>query len=219
MDNEESDLIQRAAGGDAVAVQLLLVRHHAALVSHLERRLPAALAEFIAVDDLCQETYIRAMRKLADFQPTAEGGFSAWLRTIAERRLTDAIRAAKAAKRGGGQRISEPIGAEATSMVALLEILAVDEQTPSQSVARREFAEHVQASLEQLEADYREALRLRYVQGQGVAEIAAAMGRTEGAVKMLCNRGLKQLADRMGDLSPFVSRTLCLPPQRLKPEL
>lgn len=210
MDNDEANLIAQAVGGDAVAVQLLLVRHHAALVTHLQWRLPAALSGAVSVEDLCQETYIAAMRKLASVRPVGDGGFYAWLRTIADRKLTDAIRAAKAAKRGGGKRVAEPIGAEATSMVALLELLAVDERTPSQSMARREVVQHVQVALEGLDGDYREALRLRYVAGLGVAEVAQRMNRSEGAVKMLCNRALKQLGEQLGDLSRFVTRSFDL---------
>jgi RNA polymerase sigma factor (sigma-70 family) len=70
--------------------------------------------------------------------------------------------------------------------------------------------------LEQLEADYREALRLRHVKGLSVGEVARQMGRSDGAVKMLCNRALKQLCEQMGDLSRFLTQTLDLRPDSSK---
>ena len=216
MDTDESNLIAQAVGGDAVAVQLLLVRHHATLVADIQRRLPAQLAGTVSAEDICQDTYIAAMRKMGDFHAAGEGGFYAWLRTIAERKLTDALRALGAAKRGGGKRVAEPVGGQATSMVGLLNLLAVDERTPSQSMARREVVQHVQSAFEHLETDYREALRLRYVLGLRVDEVARQMGRSDGAVKMLCNRALKQLGEQMGDLSRFLTQTVNLRPDSSK---
>ncbi|MBI5866175.1 MAG: sigma-70 family RNA polymerase sigma factor [Planctomycetes bacterium] len=205
MDTDEKELIRQAVAGSAIAVQLLLVRHHASLAAHLQHHLPRTLAGSISVEDICQEAYIAVMRKIAEFNLESEGGFFAWIRTIAERKLTDAIRASGAAKRQAGKRLAAPVGGEATSRVALLGILAVHEHTPSRSLARREGVEHVQAGLGRLEGDYREALRLRYIMGLSVADVAQRMDRTEGAVKMLCNRGLRQLGERLGDLSRFVS--------------
>jgi RNA polymerase sigma-70 factor (ECF subfamily) len=206
MISDEAHLITLAVAGDAVAVQLLLVHHHAALVADIERRLPAHLARVLSAEDICQEAYVAAVRRLAQFQAAGEGSFFAWLRTIAEHKLMDAIRAAGAAKRGPRNRLIEPVGGEATSMVALLDLLAVDERTPSQSMARREVVQHVQSALERLETDHREVLRLRYVKGQSVGEVARQMGRSEGAVKMLCSRALKQLCEQLGDLSRFVTQ-------------
>lgn len=213
MSSDEANLIAQAAGGDPVAVQLLLVRHHAALVADIQRRLPAQLAGQFSADDICQETYVAAVRKMGDFQALEGGGFYPWLRTIAERKLTDAIRGVKAAKRGSGKRVTEPIGAEATSMVALLELLVVDERTPSQSMARREVVQHVQSALELLKTDYREALRLRYVKGMNVTEAAKQMGKTDGAMKMLCNRALKQLCEQLGDISRLTSGAVDVRPK------
>ena len=212
MQHDEAQLIAQAVSGDAVAVQLLLVHHHSSLVADLARRMPASLARVMSAEDLCQETYVAAVRKLSQFQPAGEGSFYAWLRTIAERKLADALRAAGAAKRGHGKRVVEPVGGEATSMVALLDLLAVDEHTPSRSMARREVIEHVQSALQRLDPDYREALRLRYIKGLSVGEVARQMGRSEGAVKMLCNRALQQLGAQMGDLSRFLTRSLDLRP-------
>jgi DNA-directed RNA polymerase specialized sigma24 family protein len=47
---------------------------------------------------------------------------------------------------------------------------------------------------------------LRYLEGLRVAEVAKRIGRSEGAVHMLCTRGLQSLREELGDLSRFLSR-------------
>ena len=208
MDHDESKLIALAVNGDLVAAQILLVQHHAALMGDIRQRIPAQLAAQVSAEDVCQETYIAAIRKLGDFRAAHEGGFFAWLQTIAEHKLTDAIRSVGAAKRGGGRQVAEPVGGEAASIVGFLELLAVDQHTPSQSLARREVVQHVQEALDRLESDYREVLRLRFMKGLSVEQVAQQMARTDGAVKMLCSRALKQLCEQMGDLSRFTSQSV-----------
>ena len=64
----------------------------------------------------------------------------------------------------------------------------------------------VQNALGELKEDYREALRLHYIESLSVAETAERMGRSDGAVLMLCNRGLRRLAEVIGDPARFFSR-------------
>jgi RNA polymerase sigma-70 factor (ECF subfamily) len=81
----------------------------------------------------------------------------------------------------------------------------VDERTPSRSAAGHEAVRAVQVGLAGLKSDYREALRLRYIEGLPVAEVAARMDRTERAVHMLCHRGLQCLRAAVGRSSQFLS--------------
>jgi RNA polymerase sigma-70 factor (ECF subfamily) len=72
--------------------------------------------------------------------------------------------------------------------------------------ARHEAAGAIHAALAGLKLEYRQAIELRYIQQLPVAEIAARMDRTERAVHMLCNRGLKQLEAAMGCATRFITR-------------
>jgi DNA-directed RNA polymerase specialized sigma24 family protein len=47
---------------------------------------------------------------------------------------------------------------------------------------------------------------LHFIECLSVAETAERMGRSDGAVLMLCNRGLRQLAKIVGDPAKFLSR-------------
>ena len=54
-------------------------------------------------------------------------------------------------------------------------------------------------NLEHLPDDRREALIMRFALGMDNREIARALGRTDGATKVLIHRAIKQLQEKMGD--------------------
>ena len=200
-------LVSRASAGDRSAIQELLMLHHRQLVTIMEKQIPGDLRGVLSADDVCQEAYVSVFRRITSFQPHDEQAFERWLRTIADRKLVDLIRTQRAAKRGGGKRVDALYPRNDTSsMIELLDILAVHERTPSKSAAHRELVRIVQDALDGLKEDYREVLRLRYIQSLSVAETAQQMGRSDGAVMMLCNRGLQQLEEVIGDPSRFFSR-------------
>lgn len=203
----EQELISQASTGDRSAIHELLMLHHHQLVATIEKQVPADLCGVLSADDVCQEAYVSVFRQVTSFQPHNEQAFERWLRTIADRKLVDMIRTQRAAKRGGGKRVDVRYTRDDTSsMVELLDILAVHERTPSRSAAHRELVRIVQDALDELKEDYREVLQLRYIQSLSVAETAQRMGRSDGAVMMLCNRGLQQLEEVIGDPSRFFSR-------------
>jgi RNA polymerase sigma-70 factor (ECF subfamily) len=201
------ELVSRASAGDRSAIQELLMLHHRQLVTIIEKQIPADLRGLLSADDVCQEAYVSVFRQIASFQPHDEQAFERWLRTIADRKLVDLIRTQRAVKRGSGKRVDALYPRNDTSsMIELLDVLAVHERTPSRSAAHRELVRIVQDALDGLKEDYREVLRLRYIQSLSVAETAQQMGRSDGAVMMLCNRGLQQLEEVIGDPSRFFSK-------------
>lgn len=206
-DAAEETLVQQAINGSAPALERLLLNHYDRLAAEISRKLPDDLRSLIAADDVLQETFVVAFREIHAFVPQGPGAFHAWLAAIAQHRLFDLVKAQRAAKRGGG-RAALPAHANSPddSLVGLLEVLNVQEHTPSRSVARREAVSAVQVGLAALKEDYREALRLRYIEGLTVAQVAARLGRSEHAVHMLCHRGLEQLHEVLGRSSQFFSR-------------
>ncbi|MGC1166537.1 MAG: RNA polymerase sigma factor [Solirubrobacterales bacterium] len=63
----------------------------------------------------------------------------------------------------------------------------------------REELRQVMANLEHLSDDRREALIMRFALGMDNREIARALGRSDGATKVLIHRAIKQLQEEMGD--------------------
>jgi RNA polymerase sigma-70 factor (ECF subfamily) len=203
----EQGLIGGAVRGDQIALERLLLAHHNRLADHVGRELPADLRGTISAEDVLQETYVVAFRQIGTFEPRGPDAFYNWLKAVAKNRLFDAIKARRAAKRGGGRQPAEAQpGGAVSSVVDLLELLNVHERTPSRSAARHEALAAVQVAFAGLKGDYREALRLRYMEGLSAAQTAARMNRTERAVHMLCHRGLKQLREGMGRSSQFLTK-------------
>ncbi len=63
----------------------------------------------------------------------------------------------------------------------------------------REELREVMANLENLSEDRREALIMRFALGMDNREIARALGRSDGATKVLIHRAIKQLEQEMSD--------------------
>jgi RNA polymerase sigma-70 factor (ECF subfamily) len=206
-DKAEHLLVSRAVAGDEVALQELLLAHHDALAAHIAGRLPRDLRSFLTTDDVIQDTYYTVFRKIRDFEPRPDGGFHAWLVRIAERRLSDLIDAQRCAKRGGGRiPVALPTNPEYSTVIGLLELVATHSRTPSRVASELEAVAAVQDALATLTNEQREAVSFRYLEELPMADVAQRMQRSEGAVRMLCTRGVAALREQLGDLSRFLAR-------------
>jgi RNA polymerase sigma-70 factor (ECF subfamily) len=117
-------------------------------------------------DDLVQETWMVAVRRLASFDPD-KGSFLQWARGIAANLLRNHFRLRRPAT---GQELPDrpaEIDADAD---------------------RADQAERVGAVLAELPAAYEDVLRAKYLDQRGVDEIAAALGQTPKAVESLLTR-------------------------------
>ncbi len=197
VETAESQLVARAVTGDPAALQRLVSRQHDRLVARVRMHLPRDLRSVLAPEDICQDAYLAAIQQVGRLRGRTVAAFGCWLRSIVDRKLLDAIRTWRAGKRGG--RAARPPQATSCPLTRRMEQFAVDAVTPGRVLARRELAEGVEAAVEALQRDYHRAVRLHYLEGLSVADTARRMGRTHGAVRMLCSRGLRRLADEIGD--------------------
>jgi RNA polymerase sigma-70 factor (ECF subfamily) len=202
-ERSHDDVVRLAVAGDRAALDGLLATYYPRLAAHIAPKLPADLRGTLTVEDVLQEAFLDVFQTIADARADCGKSFYSWLVAIVEHQMLDLIRAARAAQRGGGW---SPVHAQSSSILALLEQVAVTTRTPSSSAAGHEAILAIQSALELLPEDYRRVVRLRYIEELTVAETAARMKRTEAAVEMLCHRALKQLATLMGSESRFFSR-------------
>lgn len=200
---DDLELISQAQAGQRLAFERLLVRHQHRLRERVGRRIPLRMRSLIDADDILQEAFADGWEALADFRPADSDALYSWLARIAENNLLDAVKAYRAAKRGGGwHRVTDNLDGELAQVLALL---AVHQRTPSRSVARHEAVAAVAAALPGLKDDFRDVLRMRFTDGLSVAETAARMSRTEWAVQKLTARALLSLRAAMGDSARFLS--------------
>lgn len=143
--------------------------------------------------DLVQETLLKAHQYFEQFQGKTEAELIGWLRQILARNLADLVRRFKA---GGArsvrreQSLDDLFGARSRVM---LELVAANGHSPSQSAQRRELSIILADALAELASDHREVVVLRTLEGRDWDEVARAMGRTPGAVRLLWARALKKL--------------------------
>jgi RNA polymerase sigma-70 factor (ECF subfamily) len=199
-----NDTIARLKRHDADALADFLQGHRPQLMAFIERQLGTALRRKVEPDDVFQETSAEAVRAL----PTTELGdrdpFS-WLCQIAERRIIDLHRRYfDAQKRDAGREV--PLGSGGSGsesrQAGLINMLVASLTTPSQAFSRNAREANLNAALAKLPEEQREALRLRYVENLPSKEIAAKIGKTDAAVRVMLTRSLKKLQELLGGDSP-----------------
>lgn len=176
VDADARDLVRRARDGDGDAFACLYDAHVDQIYGFIYRR----VGDRQLAEDLTSDVFLRAYRSISRF--TWQGvGIGAWFTTIARNRVTDHFKSARARL----ERPTETFAEEA------------DEDPPDDPVRlalHGDMAEALGAAIEELSADHREIIELRFVQGLSVSESALAMDRTEGAIKALQYRALRALA-------------------------
>jgi RNA polymerase sigma-70 factor (ECF subfamily) len=133
--------------------------------------------------DLTQEVFIRVFRTLKTFRST-EGSFGTWLSRVTRNLLIDHYR------RTRQERATDSIE---DRLAVLEEPGAGTAARPDYAVAGREASEILQATLQKLSPELREAVVLRDLQEMEYREIAQVLGIPEGTVKSRINRGRAEL--------------------------
>jgi RNA polymerase sigma-70 factor (ECF subfamily) len=150
-------------------------------------------------DDVVQETFLHAVRDIAQFRGTSDRELAGWLRQILVSRLAKLVRR-YCGTRGRDVRLERALEVELDQSSQVLDRgLLSPLSSPSQQAARHEQAARLAEALEQLPADYREVLVLRHLEACDFAEVARRMGRSVEAVKKLWARGLARLRRSVGD--------------------
>jgi RNA polymerase sigma-70 factor (ECF subfamily) len=186
-------LLERARDGDPAARgQLLeLYRNYLRLVART--LIGQGLRVRFDASDLVQETFLKAHRHFADFLGATEPELVAWLRTILVRTLANRARQQRA--RGRDYRREEPLEVMLDrSSLAIQCALAAPLSSPSARAIRREQAVLFAEALERLPPDYREVFILRNLEHVPFEQIAARMGRSPGAARVLWKRAMDRLS-------------------------
>lgn len=184
--HDNSDLLRAARDGDDDALGELLENFRPMLRGDAMKTLTAARAR-VDASDLVQMTWWSAFRAFPRFEGDVDL-FIAWLRTIHKRNLRDVVRDQHAEKRALNREIDGH---------RILPMAAGRSTSPSQRACRNEETAKMEVCLNRLPAAQREAVRLRFYEGLGIAEIVQRMGRSETAVAGLVKRGLSQLRQLM----------------------
>jgi len=183
----DAELVGACLAGNRGAFAHIVTRYQA-LVASIAYSSTGSIAQS---EDLAQEAFVTAWRHLGRLADPAK--LRAWLCGIT-RRIT-----ANSARRGArepaqfAETLDEAVAAQAP------------EPPPVEQAISREEEAILWRSLEQIPADYREALVLYYRQGHATGRVAAELGLTEAAVRQRLSRGRRLLEERV---AAFVETTL-----------
>jgi RNA polymerase sigma-70 factor (ECF subfamily) len=169
-------LIARWRRGDQRAATELVARHAQALA-----RFASSFGANDEVDDLVQDTFVRAFQSLDGFR--GESSFRTWLFTIERRLLLDRRRAEK--RRPSRVQVQE--GDAATEYDAL------------DSMVAGEAASRVREAMKHLSPTQREVFTLRVAQGLSYREIAELVGTTEGAARVHYHNAMRAMKEFIDD--------------------
>lgn len=201
-DDAVTQLVRQATHADRVALQQLLSLHASELSGFIAHKMPASRRALVDPEDILQQTFVAVFRDIGRLEPRGDRSFVAWLKTIAEHRIQDAVKALGRVKRGGQLRQVRYVAATASrSMAQLVELLSSGSHTPSRSVAGHEAVKAVQDAIAELPEDYRQAVELRLLEGRSLEEAAAAMDRSPRAVQGLVDRAKTKLRAALARVS------------------
>ncbi|MFI8300045.1 RNA polymerase sigma factor [Streptomyces nigra] len=179
----ESELVARAAAGDRDAFGTLYNEHRSTVFASLQRKTrDRSLAE-----DLTQEVFVRALRRIDSFTAPRGTGFEGWLMVIARNIHLDYVKSARS-------RLEVPVA----------ELYDGEFDRSAEASALREMdvadaAQTVTAAMRALNPYQRECIGLRYIDELSVPEVAAVMGKAEGAVKTLTFRAMATMRQALAD--------------------
>ncbi len=197
----DDELIARSVGGDNDALAELLERYDGLVRRGL--RIARKWRAVLDLDDVMQVTYLEAFGRIGRFTPAGSAAFLKWLTRIAENNLRDAARGLGRAKRPPPEGRVVPTGVD--DPAGVLTYLVETCSTPSRFARRGESKRILEEAIGRLPQDYQTVIQRYDMQGQSAAEVAAAMGRTQGAVYMLRARAHDQLREILGSESRFFS--------------
>lgn len=184
----DQQLVQRTVAGDQRAFELLVIKYQ----RRIQRLIGRMVRDTDLIEDIAQETFIRAYRALHQFR--GESQFYTWLYRIAtntakkyllQLKRDSAVFEAPYQSDDDGDETSwqksEPITTE----------------TPESVLAAREIAAAVNAALGQLPDELRQAITLREVEGLTYEEIAEMMSCPIGTVRSRIFRAREAVSARI----------------------
>ncbi len=177
--DDERQLIERAQRGDRAALGELYRRH----VDGIYRYVHLRVGDTIVAKDLTAEVFLKMLEGLRGYRYTG-APFVGWLYRIARARTIDHWR------RTGRRQEME-----------LSDKVAATGVDPEAIVSTRIEQADLAVLLRRLTGDQQQVIILRFVEEMSLAQAAAVMGKTVGAVKALQHRALASLARLLDEQS------------------
>jgi RNA polymerase sigma-70 factor, ECF subfamily len=187
----DAPLVERVKLGDVKAFEMLVVKYQ----RRIERLIGRMVRDVDLVPDIAQETFVRAYRAIPQFR--GESAFYTWLYRIA---VNTAKKALVELKRDPTVSESTLAAREDDEETSRVENELSDGETPDAVLASKQVAAAVNAAIEALSEDLRQAITLREIEGLSYEEIAELMNCPIGTVRSRIFRAREAIALRLRPL-------------------
>ncbi|HZF79888.1 MAG TPA: RNA polymerase sigma factor RpoE [Rubrivivax sp.] len=184
-------LVDRAKRGDVRAFEMLVVKYQ----RRIERLIGRMVRDVDLVQDIAQESFIRAYRALPQFR--GDSAFYTWLYRIA---VNTAKKSLMDIKRDPLVLESNRSAGDEGEETSRAENELTDGETPEALLASKEIAAAVNAAIQALSEDLRQAITLREIEGLSYEEIAEVMNCPIGTVRSRIFRAREAIATRLRPL-------------------
>jgi RNA polymerase sigma-70 factor (ECF subfamily) len=189
---QDSDLllVQRTVAGDQRAYGLLVLKYQ----RRIQRLIGRMVRDVDLVEDIAQETFIRAYRALHQFRGDAQ--FYTWLYRIA---VNTAKKSLMELKRD--PTVSESfLARDDEDETSWQKNEPISDETPESVLAAKEIAAVVNAAMDELPDDLKQAVTLREIEGLSYEEIAVAMDCPIGTVRSRIFRARESISSKVKPL-------------------
>jgi len=192
-DDTDQLLVERVKRGEVQAFEMLVVKYQ----RRIERLIGRFVRDVDLVPDLAQETFIRAYRAIPQFR--GESAFYTWLYRIAVNTAKKALIGLRRdpliteSARGGS-------GDDDEGDSSRVENEMTTGENPESLMASRQIADTVNAAIESLSDDLRQAITLREIEGLSYEEISDVMNCPIGTVRSRIFRAREAIAQRLRPL-------------------
>ncbi len=199
--DESNELIDALRNGGDQAVAELFAQYRGKLLRTVALRLDTRLLSKVDCDDILQEAFVTAARRIEDYLDRPTVPIFVWLRQITTQVLIDTHRRYLSAKmRDVRQEVTRRrTEGQGSSSPYLVSHLADSLTSPSQCAVRQELLADMRAALEQLGETDREVLILRHLEELSNNEVAAILGIDKYAASKRYLRALTRLRGAMPD--------------------
>ena len=188
--DSDAMLVERTVAGDQKAFELLVIKYQ----RRIQRLIGRMVRDVDLVEDIAQETFIRAYRALAQFRGEAQ--FYTWLYRIA---VNTAKKALMDLKRN--PTVSENAYKSADDdETSAIENELTSSETPDAVLASKEIAEIINAAMDALPEELRQAITLREIEGLSYEEISEAMNCPIGTVRSRIFRAREAISAKVKPL-------------------
>lgn len=193
-DNSDALLVARCVCGDLAAFDLLVIKYQ----RRIRRLIGRMVRDVDLVEDIAQETFIRAYRALHQFK--GESQFYTWLYRIAVNTAKQFLhKLQREPQLVDNNFLSEDAGDETFSS----RHEPSTDETPESVLAAKEIMTALDRAMAALPEDLRQALSLREIEGLSYEEIAQSMACPVGTVRSRIFRARETVA---GVLKPMLER-------------